>query len=71
MNPTITAPCGHTEDFDAFTRAAVSGDLPPGNYQCPVCGFAWAMRHIGQAAVYPSGLVVPPPLKAIPVEPVL
>jgi hypothetical protein len=37
----ITCKCGHTADLIEFTRTLISGDLPPGHFQCPECGVAW------------------------------
>ena len=56
--PTITGPCGHTAPFDEWTRTPVSGDLPPGQFQCPVCGRAFRRHGIGYR-VMPDGYAVP------------
>lgn len=44
--------CGHVDDFDAFTIRQVSGSLPPGQYQCPACNFAWQVRQAGPGRHY-------------------
>lgn len=33
--------CGHVAPFGAFCTRPVSGQLPPGTWQCPACGEAW------------------------------
>jgi hypothetical protein len=59
--------CGHTDDFDLFTKTPVNGDTAPGTYQCPKCRKAWAMRPQGDGKRYSSGLVIPPTVKATPI----
>lgn len=44
---TITCSCGHSDDFDAFTRTPLSGDLPPNHFQCPRCFTAWKRIESG------------------------
>lgn len=41
----ITCKCSHTASFDAFCRTAISGELPPGQFQCPGCGEAWRRKE--------------------------
>lgn len=41
----IACGCGHTDKFDAFCHTAISGWLPPGQFQCPKCGEAWARKE--------------------------
>lgn len=41
----ITCGCGHTADYDKFCRTTLSGWLPPGQFQCPGCGEAWARKE--------------------------
>jgi len=58
--------CGHEADAEAWTRRELSGDLPPGEFQCPKCGYSFARRH-GPAKVYASGFVMPGPVTLEPV----
>ncbi len=55
----LSCPCGHSEDFEAFTRTPVNGDLPRGTYQCSKCRGAWRYEQVGTGTFYPSGLYVP------------
>lgn len=59
--------CGHTADFDLFTRTTVTGELPRATYQCPGCQRAWRMEPQGKGTHYPNGLYIPPTLKAVPI----
>lgn len=53
--------CGHFDDASKFTTTAVFGELPPGQFQCPKCG--WAVeRRSGKPTVYESGFVAPGPV---------
>lgn len=63
--------CGHEADFDHFCRTPVSGDLPPGHHQCPACRRAWTYRPTGPSSVGWSGLVIPPPVEAVELPPLL
>lgn len=36
--------CGHVDTMDNFSRAPITGELPPGSYQCPKCRFAVRIR---------------------------
>lgn len=60
----ITCRCGHTADFDEFTRTPISGNLPRGQYQCPACHYAWRMSPQDTGTYYESGLYIPPTVKA-------
>jgi hypothetical protein len=42
---TLTCKCGHVADLGEFCRTVIYGELPPGNYQCPGCGFAWVRKE--------------------------
>lgn len=41
----ITCSCGFTDDLIVFTRTAVFGDFPPGQFQCPACKVAWRRKE--------------------------
>lgn len=56
----IKCRCGHLDDFDAFCRTEISGELPPGQFQCPACGYAWAVRSKGSPTVACDGMFVIP-----------
>lgn len=56
----IQCKCGHLDCFDAFCRTEISGELPPGEFQCPACGYAWAVRSKGQPTVARDGTFVIP-----------
>ena len=43
----LTCSCGHSDDFDNFTRTPLYGDLKPGEFQCPACGSAWKRQEGG------------------------
>lgn len=56
----IQCKCGHSDGFDAFCRTEISGELPPGQFQCPACGYAWAVRPKGPPTVSCDGMFVIP-----------
>ena len=41
----VTCKCSYTADLFDFTRTPISGDLPPGHFQCPSCGVAWRRKE--------------------------
>lgn len=43
--------CGERSDFDLFTRTELAGDLPPGQFQCPRCNYAWQLRSAGPVRI--------------------
>ena len=47
----ITCRCGHQADMDEFSRTLISGDLPPGQFQCPSCGVAWQRKESGHRII--------------------
>lgn len=59
--------CGHQDDFDAFTRTPVFGDLPKGVIQCPNCGIATEKRH-GTPALLESGFVMPGAVSLVQID---
>lgn len=63
----MTCACGHTDDFDAFCKTPISGDLPRNVYQCPACRRA-VKKTYGPANVYPSGFIMPGPVTMVEVE---
>lgn len=63
---TITCLCGHTGDFEAFTKTALTGDLPRDVFQCPKCRRAITRRH-GPPKVLASGFVLPGEVRLVEV----
>ena len=61
-------PCGHTAPMDDFCKTPIGGDLPHGTYQCPACRVAFRREIVGKATVYPSGLVIPAPVRIVACE---
>ena len=55
----ITCRCGHTADFDLFTRTALGFDRPRGQYQCPSCGFAWTIQREPGKFYFDGHLYIP------------
>lgn len=43
----MTCRCGHSDDLDNFCRTVLYGDLPPGEFQCPQCGYAFKRKEGG------------------------
>ena len=42
----ITCPkCAMESSLEAMTERPVSGILPPGQFQCPICGYAFQRRE--------------------------
>jgi hypothetical protein len=60
--------CGGSADWEAFTSTPVMGELPLGQYQCPLCRYAWRMIPEGTGKRYASGFYIPPKLRAQAVE---
>jgi hypothetical protein len=67
----LACSCGHSEDFEAFTRTPVNGDLPSGTYQCPKCRGAWRYEKVGTGTFYPSGLYVPADRRKVSIPTIL
>ena len=44
--------CGAVADIDDFTRTPISGLLPPGRFQWPVCRHAFERRAAGGYRTY-------------------
>ena len=42
---TLSCKCGHVDELDKFCRTTIGGDLPPGQFQCPACNYAWQRRE--------------------------
>lgn len=55
----VICTCGHEGDFDSFTTAPVTGDLPRNHYQCPACRRAWTIRQTTPPRVGWSGMILP------------
>lgn len=48
--------CGHTADMGHFVHRPISGELPPGHFQCPACNYAWRVdHHASEAKLVPAG----------------
>jgi transposase-like protein len=58
---------GNSNLFD-FKKSRLGITLPAKEFQCPKCGHHFHVVTTGKMKVYPSGLVVPPDKKIIPVE---
>lgn len=44
---TITCPkCSAESSLDDMTRRPISGFLPPGQFQCPLCSYAFQRRMV-------------------------
>lgn len=56
--------CSHEDDFDAFCRTPITGELPNGTHQCPKCRKAWRMEVVEPGWHSPSGYYIPPKRKA-------
>ena len=44
--------CGHFDDLDRFASTPILGDLPPGQFQCPACRYAFQRRGAGQIRTF-------------------
>lgn len=66
----ITCKCGHTAPFDEFTRTLINGDLPPGQFQCPGCGFAWQRKESEYSLIWAGdeSLVIPGKMEILTIE---
>lgn len=67
----ITCTCGHTGDFETFTRNTLGQDLPRGHYQCPVCKLAWKVTYAPGTWHFEGSLYIPGQGKIEPVQPEL
>jgi hypothetical protein len=72
---TISCPkCGGVHDVEAWTRRPVTGDLPPGQFQCPGCGFAFQRREVEPGRKFTAGgrtVYIPGKLALVPCAGVL
>lgn len=62
--------CGCSDEFDAFTRTPLGGDLPNGQYQCPKCRVAWKVQG-SEFRVLRSGsdlMIIPGKVEVVPVQ---
>jgi transposase len=50
----VCGQCGHHDDLMAFTTTPVFGDLPPGQFQCPVCSHAIKLQAAGALRILKS-----------------
>lgn len=66
----ITCKCGHTAPFDEFTRTLISGDLPPGQFQCPACSTAWQRKESDYSLIWAGteSLAIPGKVNILPIE---
>lgn len=51
--------CGHQDNMDLFTSSPISGDFPPGQYQCPNCSTAWKVGNATPDTLTPRGHRIP------------
>lgn len=59
--------CGHRADMGDFC-STVTGELPPGEFQCPHCRRAWRIERVGKPVVTPSGYVIPPDNRLVEIQ---
>lgn len=66
----IKCSCGHEADFIQFTRTALAGDLPPGEFQCPACRSAWRREESGQKILRAGNefMVIPERLTVVSIQ---
>jgi|LGVF01.2.fsa_nt_gb hypothetical protein len=64
----IQCRCGHADEFECFCRTEIGGELPKGQFQCPECGEAWAVRSKGAPTMTPSGFVIPAKREIVAVQ---
>ena len=66
----ITCECGHTDDFDKFTKTPIFGDLPKGFYQCPSCKQAWVRKEEGYRVITSgsASMVIPERVSVVRVD---
>ena len=66
----ITCQCGHSADYIEFTRTLLNGDLPPGEFQCPGCGWAWKRQESGYRVLRAGAesMVIPTRLDIVTIE---
>jgi hypothetical protein len=60
---TVTCSCGHQATFFAFTTC-LTGDLPPGHFQCPECKRHWEIKQ-GKITITPWGTCYSEPNKIV------
>ena len=66
----ISCKCGHTAPFEDFTRTLIHGELPPGQFQCPGCGFAWKRQESEHRLIWAGdeSLVIPGKVEILTIE---
>lgn len=66
---TMTCRCGHVDDLDAFCRTTICGDLPPGEFQCPQCGYAFKRKEGGYKVLRAgsASMVIPTKVELVPI----
>lgn len=62
--------CGQESTLDDMTRRPVTGWLPPGQFQCPVCGHAFQRREVAPGKIM-NGHYFPGNIGIVPCEAVL
>jgi len=66
--------CGKTSTLESFTERPISGYLPPGQFQCPLCGYAFQRREVEPGKIIVSAGVIislPGKIELVPCEAVL
>ncbi len=63
--------CGHEADFFDFCQTPITGELPKGTHQCPVCKRAWRMEKVEEDRHYASGLFIPGKRAAVEIPTIL
>lgn len=46
------AKCGKTASLEAWTERPITGPLPPGQFQCPNCQYAFQRHAAGKTTVF-------------------
>lgn len=59
--------CGHQDDFEAFGRTTITGELPNGTHQCPKCRKAWRMEVVEPGRWIGADYFIPAKRKAVQV----
>lgn len=70
MDSHITITCGACLEASpalAWTERPISGELPPGEYQCPKCGYAFRRERAAEASRYEDGKWIYAPINLVPI----
>lgn len=70
LDSLITITCGECRKASpalAWTERPISGELPPGEYQCPHCGYAFRRERAAEASRYEGGKWIYSPINLVPI----